>query len=190
MEWKLPTLAPGALSRYILGALAIAAALLYLRYAPDSLKPWTNAPGPVTIAESAEEAKWVEPEFVPGPPRLKVYPKAKLSEKLDMPELKLLPGDVVATADIPPSSGTTTAVATLDNGVGGIVYKQKPAPFFALQKEFGVRAGFGTGGLVLGELYARPARVGPVTVEIRGFAQRTDRSGADFGGAVLADYRF
>jgi hypothetical protein len=48
----------------------------------------------------------------------------------------------------------------------------------------------GTGGLVVGELYARPARVGPVTVEIRAFGKRDDRSGADFGGAVLADFRF
>jgi len=32
--------------------------------------------------------------------------------------------------------------------------------------------------------------VGPVTVEVRGWGKRDDRNGADFGGAILADYRF
>jgi len=75
-------------------------------------------------------------------------------------------------------------------GTGTIEWKPKTPPFFAIQKEFGVRAGMGTGGLVLGELYGRPARVGPVTVEIRAFGKRDDRSGADFGAAVLGDMRF
>jgi len=43
---------------------------------------------------------------------------------------------------------------------------------------------------VVGEIYARPVRIGPVTVELRGFGKRDDRSGADFGAAALIDYRF
>ena len=42
----------------------------------------------------------------------------------------------------------------------------------------------------MGELYARPVRVGPITVEVRAFGYRNDRDGADFGAVVLADYRF
>jgi len=33
-------------------------------------------------------------------------------------------------------------------------------------------------------------RLGPASVEVRGYAERDDRSGADFGGVVLLDYRF
>lgn len=189
--WEKLRSIPAVYVKWGLIALSVVIALCYVSFAPDSLKPWTSKKGPVTVAESAEEAKWVEPEEVPGPPRLKVYPKTKLSGKLDMPELKLLPGNVVATATIPPSAGPTTAVATVtDNGVGQIIYRQERPKFFAIQKEFGIRAGIGTGGLVLGELYARPLRVGPVTVEIRGWGRRDDRSGADFGAAALVDMRF
>jgi len=102
---------------------------------------------------------------------------------------------VIASATIPPSPAGGTASAILQYGTdntafGRIEWKPAMPPFFALQKEFGVRAGTGMRGLIIGEIYARPARVGPVTVEVRGWGKRDDRNGADFGGAILADYRF
>src|SRR3990167_4085117 len=92
----------------------------------------------------------------------------------------------------PPAGGTASAILrTVDGvGVGSIEYRAATPRFFAVQKEFGVRAGMGTGGLVVGEVYARPLRIGPVNIEIRGYGKRDDRSGADFGGIVLIDYRF
>ena len=198
MEWKLPTLAPGALSRYILGALAIAAALLYLRFAPDSLKPWTNAKQPAQQAQESHVVEKIKRIYVPGPERVQVIEKVVYIDKVPGALTPATIADnsahILASAVIPPSAagGTASAILRVQDGVGvgSIEYKPATPPFFAIQKEFGVRAGLGTGGLIVGEIYARPARVGPVTVEVRGFAQRMDRSGADFGGAVLADYRF
>lgn len=195
--WKeyLPTRA--WLAKWGLIALLVGFALAYLRFAPDSLKPWTNAPQ-VTVQPKDPAAKVVRIE-VPGPVRIRVIEKIKYIEK--MPDV-LTPSTVqdnaahvIASATIPPSTAGGTASAILRTGpdgvgVGAIEYRPATPKFFALQKEWGVRAGMGTGGLVIGELYARPLRVGPVTVEARGWGKRDDRSGADFGAAVLADYRF
>lgn len=178
-------------------ALIVVLLFAYARYAPDSMKPWTNALRPVT--EPKDPAVKIERVYVPGPERVRVIEKVKYIEKL--PNV-LLPSTVqdnaahvIASATIPPSMAGGTASAILrvapdGVGTGSIEYRPATPRFFALQKEFGIRAGYGTGGLIVGELYARPARVGPITVEIRAFGKRDDRSGSDFGAAMLADYRF
>ena len=177
----------------LLGVLALA----YLRFAPDSLKPWTNTPQ--DAIRPKDPAARVERVYVPGPERLRTIEKIKYIEKLPDALTPATMQDnaahVIASAVIPPSvaGGTASAILRIGTdgvGVGSLEYSAATPPFFAIQKEFGVRAGMGTGGLVLGELYARPLRIGPVTVEIRGYGKRDDRSGADFGGAILADYRF
>ena len=195
MPWK--DKIPAGAVKWGLIVLCAILALCYLRFAPDSLKPWTNAPQPAV--QPKDPAAKVERVLVPGPERVRVIEKIKYIEK--MPDA-LTPSTVqdntahvIASAAIPPSSAGGTASAILrmgPDGVGSGSIEWKPAtpPFFALQKEFGVRGGMGTGGLILGEMYARPARVGPVTLEIRAFGKRDDRSGADFGAVVLADYRF
>jgi len=197
MKWKLPTPAPGVRSRYILAALAIVAGLLYLRFAPDSLKPWTNAKQPAV--QPKDPAAKVERVEVPGPVRIRVIEKIKyvdrFPEALTPSTVQDNSAHVIASATIPPSPAGGTASAILrvgpdGVGVGAIEYRPATPPFFALQKEFGVRGGVGVGGLLLGELYARPVRVGPITVEVRAFGYRNDRDGADFGAVVLADYRF
>jgi hypothetical protein len=58
-----------------------------------------------------------------------------------------------------------------------------------MKREWGVRAGFGTGGLVQGEIFARPLRVGPVETEIRGFA-KSDHRGTEVGAMILFEMRF
>ncbi len=175
----------------VLGVLALA----YLRFAPDSLKPWTNAPQ--SAGEPKDPAAKIERIYIPGPERVRVIEKIKYIEKLPGSLTPATMQDnaahVIASAKIPPGHGgiASAILRIVDNvGVGSIEYKPATPPFFAVQKEFGVRAGMGTGGLVVGEVYGRPARVGPVTVEIRAFGKRDDKSGADFGGAILADYRF
>lgn len=196
MDWK--KISTTALSNNIVVlVLIILAAIAYLRFAPDSMKPWTNAPQPAI--QPKDPAAKVERIYIPGPERVRVIEKIKYIEK--MPDV-LTPSTVqdnaahvIASATIPPSVAGGTASAILRTGpdgvgTGSIEYKAATPRFFAIQKEFGVRAGMGTGGLVLGELYARPLRVGPVTVEVRGFGKRDDRSGADFGGIVMGDLRF
>jgi hypothetical protein len=196
---KFRTRAKAVPIRYILAALAIIAGILYLRFAPESLKPWSNRPAPATPGQEPREIVRVERVVVRGPERIRVIEKIKYVEKLPGVLSPTTASDngaqVIASAVIPPWPGKTIVSAILRSGpdnvaYGLIEYKQQPLPFFAVQKEFGVRAGMGTGGLVLGELYARPARVGPVTVEVRAFGKRDDRSGADFGAAALVDWRF
>lgn len=191
MKWR-PYLVPG------LVVLAVIAGIFYLRYAKDSWKPWGNAPQPaVQAAEPKPVVKIVRVE-VPGPERIRVIEKIKYIEKLPGALTPATIADnsahVIASAAIPPSpaGGTASAILRIQDGVGTGSIEWKPATpkFWAIQKEFGVRAGMGTGGLVLGEAYARPARIGPVTVEVRAYGKRDDRSGADFGAAVLGDMRF
>jgi hypothetical protein len=75
-------------------------------------------------------------------------------------------------------------------GRGRIEVMELPAPFFQVKKEFGIRAGGGNGGLIVGEVYGRPLRMGPMDVEVRAFATTDDANGSNLGLAVLGDYRF
>jgi len=141
----------------------------------------------------------VEKIVIQGPERIRIVPKESIRiiyKDLPTPETLSDNASVVtAVCDIPPSPAGGTAIAVLRDGkdnvaVGHIEFQPKRVPFFAVQKIFGARAGMGTGGLILGEIYAQPVRLGPASVEVRGYAERDDRSGADFGGLVLVDFRF
>jgi hypothetical protein len=187
--------------RWGLIALCVVAVLFYLRFAPDSLKPWagrgkTPSPSEAPVPKPVEKIKRV---VVPGPGRVQVIEKIKYIEKMpdSLPSATASnpAAQVIASAEIPPHTGKTIATAILETGQdnvgrGRIEYHQIPPPFFQIKKEFGLRAGMGTGGLILAEAYARPMRIGPVDIEARGYAKRTNADGADFGGAVLLDYRF
>lgn len=177
-------------------ALLVGFVLAYLRFAPDSMRPWGNAPQ--VAVQPKDPAAKVDRIEVPGPVRIRVIEKIKYVDRfpdvLTPSTVQDNAAHVIASATIPPSvaGGTASAILRYQDGVGvgAIEYRPAKTPFFALQKEFGVRGGVGVGGLILGELYARPARVGPVSIEVRAYGMRTDRSGADFGAAILADYRF
>jgi len=195
MDWK-KIFSSVMSNNVVVIALIVAGLIAYAKYAPDSMKPWTNAPQ--VAVQPKDPAANVERVEVPGPVKVTVIPKKKYTEKL--PDV-LTPAtvqdnsaQVIASATIPPSpaGGTASAILrTVDGvGVGSIEYRAATPRFFAVQKEFGVRAGMGTGGLVVGEVYARPLRIGPVNIEIRGYGKRDDRSGADFGGIALIDMRF
>jgi hypothetical protein len=175
-------------------ALAIGAFLIYLRIAGPGQPIYV--PGPTSV-QTVHETKWkdrVRPVMylVPTGTAIEFFPREALAKASKIPDA---PDNTIAFGQVPPHGGKTTVFATLKPGAdnvfhGGLEYRQETMPFFAIQKEFGVRGGMGTGGLVLGELYARPVRVGPVTMEIRAFGKRDDRSGADFGAAILGDMRF
>jgi hypothetical protein len=198
MDWK--KIGSAALSNNIVLLMFIGlAAIAYMRFAPDSLKPWTSAEQPAAQPSEPKEIHTIERIYVPGPERIRTIEKVKYTEKIPGVLTPATMADntahVIASAKIPPSPAGGIATGILRYGpdnvaTGSIEWKPATPPFFAIQKEFGVRAGMGTGGLVVGELYGRPARVGPVTLEVRAFGKRDDRSGADFGGAVLGDMRF
>ncbi len=171
----------------------------YVRYAPDSLKPWSNAPTPPAgQAPAPKPVEKIKRVYVEGPTKVEVIEKVVYVEKVPGVLTPATAADdnahVIASAEIPPYNGKTIATAILEThggvGKGRIETKQLPPPFWSLKKEFGLRAGAGSGGLIVGEVYARPLRMGPVEVEVRGYVRRTDADGADFGGAVLLDYRF
>ena len=197
MAWK--DSAAAWLRPYLPIVLLGVVAILYLRFAPETMKPWSSKPtAPATEAVQPKPVTKIERVYVPGPVRVQVIEKIKYVEKMPDALTPTTAADnashVIASAEIPPYNGKTIATAILENkdgvGVGRIETKQLPPPFWAIKKEFGARAGMGTGGLILGELYARPARVGNVEIEVRGFALRDNVRGADFGGVVLLDYRF
>lgn len=196
MPWKDKIPAWGA--RWGLIALCVGLALAYLRFAPDSLKPWTNAPQTSSQPQEPRVVEKIKRVYVQGPERVVTIEKVKYVEKVPGALTPAMVQDnaahVIASAKIPPSpaGGVASAILRVQDGVGigSIEYRPAQPSFFAIQKEFGVRAGMGTGGLVLGELYARPVRVGPITVEVRAYGKRDDRSGADFGAVVLGDMRF
>lgn len=194
MKWTDKIPARNVLIPWGLLALAILAGLLYLRFVRPLPPTYINVPGPtqyvpVPVKVAGEKVKVPVPYPVTTVER---YPVEVVREKLKWPDLT--DNTILTVGSVAPHAGKTSVVAVADfkdNTLSArLIMRQEPMSFFAIQKEFGVRAGMGTGGLVVGEMYARPARVGPVTVEIRGFAQRTDRSGADFGAVILADYRF
>ena len=196
MLWKTP--ASPVPIRYIIGACAIIAVILWLRYAPPTA-PWSPhqvigmvMPEPRTITK-------IEKQDVPGPVRIRTIVKEKIVEKYrDLPTPATVAdpsAQVIAVADIPPSPDGGVALAVLrpgadSVGVGTIEYRPATPKFWQVKKEFGVRAGMGTGGLVVGEVYVHPLRVGPINVEGRAFVNRDNARGADFGAAVLIDYRF
>jgi len=198
VTWR-EILARRSVAKWGLIALLVACALAYLRFAPDSLKPWTpEKPKPTQPGEPAVVTK-IEKVVVPGPVKVITIEKVKYIEKLpgalQPSTVQDNSAHVIASATIPPSPAGGTASAILQYGPdnvasGRIEYLPAQPPFIAVQKEFGVRVGMGTHGLVLGELYARPLRVGPVTVEGRVYGRHDRDSGSDFGAVVLVDYRF
>jgi hypothetical protein len=102
---------------------------------------------------------------VPGPERIVYLDRPALATKLKMPELRVVPDNVLAVATVSPHTGPTTAVAVLSpTGEGRILLRQEPTPFIAVKREFALRGAFLLSGtnLVEADLVARPLRIGPV----------------------------
>src|SRR3990167_4085118 len=104
MDWK--KIGSSAMSNNVVViALIVAGLIAYAKYAPDSMKTWTNAPQPAS--QPKDPAANVERVEVPGPVKVTVIPKKKYTEKL--PDV-LTPAtvqdnsaQVIASATIPPS---------------------------------------------------------------------------------------
>ena len=190
MEWpKMP--ARNVLLPWVLPALATLAVLLWLRFAPNQPAIYVPMPGPTQYVPVPVKVAG-KTVTVPGPERVVLVPSVIVSEKMKWPEIAN--DNILAVGEVAPYRGKTSVVAVADirdnTMTTRLISRQEKMPFFALEREFGVRGGVGTGGLVLGELYGRFVRIGPIVVEGRAYGMRNDRDGADFGAAILADYKF
>lgn len=181
---------------YLIIALSVGIAIFFLRYAKSPSS--STSVGTVSTATTPKGAVRTHKVKTPPPQKIVAYDKEELAFRLKMPELKNEIGLPIAVAEIPSHPGPTTTIAMLDNTTGEsrIIQRPEPPPFFNLKKEFGVRGGFGTGNLIVGEIYLRPLALNPkdgkgqLNLELRGYARRTDADGSDFGGVILLDYRF
>jgi len=196
MPWKTP--ARSVLIPWALLAFVIFALILWLRFAPPGAY-WSPQQLIGMRMPEPKKITLIEKVVVQGPERVRVVPKEKIVEIYrDLPTPSTVGNEnavVTAVCDIPVSPAGGTAVSVLLTGpdnvaTGYIEYKAKPLPFFALQRAIGIRGGGGTGGKILGEAYVQPVRLGTAFIELRAFAERDDRSGADFGGVALVDVRF
>lgn len=191
MQWPVD-LAKKWWTGYLIGALAVACAIAYLRFAKPTPPAYDPTPQPiVTAKEPKAVTKYVTKVVkVPGPERIVYLDKPETVNALKMPELLDTPDNVLAVASVPPSGERpVTVVSTLSpGGEGRIEYRMEPQKFFSIRKEFGVRAGIGTGNVGIAEVYGHPLRIGPVTVEVRGWIHAGQDT--DAGGAVLIDYKF
>jgi len=193
MPWTEPTRAWGAK----LGLIALCALLVaaYLRFVPPS-SPWSPQSIIGRIMPEPKVITRVEKVTVQGPERIKIVPKDRIvTIYRDLPTPPTVANEnavVTAVCDIPPSPQGGTAVSVLtgtDNvAVGHIEYKAKPVPFFQVKRELGIRGGYGTEGII-GEMYVRPVRVGPLDLEGRvyGIAGNGD---SEVGATILFDVRF
>lgn len=179
-------------------ALLAIVAMLFIRYAPEGMKPWVQKPGPVTIAQPPKEVvKWrVKTVEVPGPARLVVLNKAELATALKMPELASLDNGthVLSAVSVPRSAGSTTAVTTLSpDGHAQTILRQEPTPFFELKREFQLSGRWLLTGVnqIEAEVVARPLRIGPVELEAgAGVEVRRENSTMGFRSYVGAVYKF
>ncbi len=174
--WKPPIPVSGALRRYIPVALVIVAGLLYLRFAPDSLRPWTNAPQPAI--QPKDPAVRIKRVLVPGPERVRVIEKIRYIEKipdaLTPSTVQDNAAHVIASSTIPPSVAGGTASAILRTGpdgvgTGSIEYKPATPKFLQIKKSFGMEGWYYPVGDRQAEaaIVANPLRVGPIEIKAR-----------------------
>ena len=184
------------------GAIVLIAVLLfaYARYAPDSLKPWTNAPQPAI--QPKDPAVKIERVEVPGPVRIRVIEKIKYIEKvpgaLTPSTVQDNSAHVIASATIPPSVAGGTASAILRTGsdgvgVGSIEYKPATPRFLQFKKSFGAEGWYYPIGDRQAEasLIANPVRVGPVEIKAKvGAAIMRDNSQIRGFVAIGGEWKF
>jgi hypothetical protein len=181
---------------YLIGALAVACAIAYLRYAKPTPPAYDPTPQPVV---TAKEPKVVTQHVtkiitVPGPERIVYLDRQEAAEAVKMPELAISPDNVLAITTIPPHTGPTTAISMLTpTGEGRILYRQEPQKFFQVKKEFRMTARYLFVGRNLAEfdVVANPLRLGPVELQAGvGLEVRRDDSSMGARGWIGAEYRF
>jgi len=191
---RLRTRAGIARMNWVFTVLVICVVILWLRFVPPNA-PWSpHRLIGMRMPEPKEVVK-IERVVVEGPPQIKIIPKESVRIIYrDLPAPPTLEDNnawVTAVCDIPPSPQGGTAVSVLtgtDNvATGHIEFKAKPVPFFQVKRELGIRGGYGTEGII-GEMYVRPVRVGPMDLEGRVYGRAGNDS--EVGAAILFDVRY
>jgi hypothetical protein len=174
--------------------LATSAFLLYLRYAQPPKEIYV--PGPTSV-QTVYKPKWHDrikpvPYLVPTGTKIEFFQKDELVKASKIPDA---PDNAIAFGQVPPHGGKTTVFATLKPGAdnvlrGGLEYRQEKMSFFQLKREMGARGGYGTDGII-GEVYARPLRIGPLDLEGRVYGRSgSGTANGQVGAAILFDMRF
>jgi len=104
-------------NNFVMIALIVIVGIAYLRWAPDSVKPWTNAPQPVVQPKEPKKLAKVERVFIEGPERVTVIETIKYLEKVPGVLTPQTANDnnahIIASAIIPPSPAEGTATGIL-----------------------------------------------------------------------------
>lgn len=172
--WKPPI--PAGVAKWGLIALLAVCALAYLRFAPESLRPWGGTPQPAI--QPKDPAVKIERVEVPGPVRVKVIEKKvyvdRFPEALTPSTVQDNAAHVIASSTIPPSVAGGTASAILRTGpdgvgTGSIEYKPATPKFLQIKKSFGMEGWYYPVGDRQAEaaIVANPLRVGPIEIKAR-----------------------
>jgi len=174
--------------------LAILAGLLWLYISKET--PPVYVPGPSSV-QKVYETKWKNrvtpvPYLIPTGAVIEFFPREALAKASKIPDV---PDNTIAFGQVPTHGGKTTVFATLKPGAdnvlsGGLEYRQEKMSFFQLKREMGARGGYGTDGII-GEVYARPLRIGPLDLEGRVYGRSgSGTANGQVGAAILFDMRF
>lgn len=169
----------------LLAVLTLLAALSSVWFWYKGQKP-TITPGNYAQAPEVKEVIKIKRVEVPGPERIVTVEKEVVVERLSLPAwVRDNPAEqTIATAQIAPYRGTTSAVAVLNTETGRsqIIAKQDPLPLLAFvnDREIGVRAGLNLKGEPETTLYGRYdfVRIGRAHVGVYGEAASTGQAKA------------
>lgn len=169
----------------LLSALTILALSSSVWFWYQGQKPQAT-PGSYAQAPEVKEVIKIKRVEVPGPERIVTVEKQVVVERLSLPAwVRDNPAEqTIATAQIEPYRGTTSAVAILNTGTGKsqIIAKQDPLPLlgFVNEREIGVRGGANIKGEPETTLYGRYDffRIGSVHVGVYGEAASTGQAKA------------
>lgn len=143
-------------------------------------------------APEIPKVKNVKRVKVAAPKEITTIEKKEISEKLKLPSWFKDNTDeqAIATAEIPPYKGKTSAVAILNTktGDGQIIAKQEPLSLFGLinEREIGIRAGYRVdvgGAAIDGVVYGRWdfLRIGNVNIGVYGEGSTRGEAKAQIG---------
>lgn len=153
-------------------------------------------PAKPTVAAISPKVSSAKVEEV-AVPKLKVYKKADVVKKVDLPDtVKNDPNkQVTAVVDVKPSKGGSEVVAVVDvvTGETTTTEKPKPVPMFAFvnEKKIGLGYGIGTGGNTAKVFLAYDAiRAGKLHIGVQGEMLVSELKPPYQAAMVTLDYRW
>jgi hypothetical protein len=171
-------------------ALAIGAAIIYIRYVRPAPATYVQGVGPTQFVTIPKVVTKIQTVTVEGPARIVMVPQ--VSEKMRWPELGK--DNVLSVGEVPPYRGKTSVVAVADikdnTMTTRLISRQEPMPFWGWEREFhgGLWMGVVGKNSIVGEIEFLPMRIGPVFPSIKAVAGM--ESGGGFNGQLLIGVRF